>query len=71
MDFSDKIRRDQSKAAWTGYKTLTLSQQPACNFSTCCTELATTCTFNFVSYEQRNQVQTGRVNCQPCVSGQS
>ena len=66
MDASDKIRRDQAKAKWVNYKTVTLAAQPTCNYSTCGQSLQSTCVVRYATFEERNNVATGRKNCSAC-----
>jgi hypothetical protein len=65
MDASDKIRRDNSKAIWSNYKTTVLTPQGgSCPPASCNTSLNSACAkVNFTSYAQRNDVLIGRMNC--------
>ncbi len=66
MDFSDKIRRDQSKTIWTNYIATNLSKSATCNYSTCGAMLTSTCTVNYSDYAQRFDVNLGRQNTATC-----
>ena len=71
MDASDKIRRDQAKAIWVNYKTVTLAAQPTCNYSTCGAALQSTCVVKYTTYESRYQIAQGRRDCATCSTGAS
>lgn len=71
MDFSDTIRKAQSRAIWTNYITTNLATQPTCNYSTCGSTIAKTCVVNFKDYEQRYEVALGRQNSATCSASAS
>lgn len=67
MDFSDQIRRMQTKAIWGNYRATALATQANCNFSTCASTLNNAgCKTNYTTYEYKNQVLTGKANCLNC-----
>ena len=65
MDASDKLRRDMSKVIWVNYKATVLAPQGGtCPPASCNTTLVSACAkVNFTSYEQRDNVLRGRMNC--------
>ena len=66
MDARDRIQKIQTQTIWTYYKTASLATQPACNYSTCGQSLQSTCVVRYATFEERNNVATGRKNCSAC-----
>ena len=66
MDSSDVLRKIQAQAIFSYYRNTILSNQVACNYSTCSS--ITNCIVNYPSYEERQQVTTGAQVCNKCAS---
>jgi hypothetical protein len=65
MDYSDIIRRMQAQTNYTYLKINTLATQPTCNFSTC-TTISGCAPINYITYEQKNNIQMGKYYCNSC-----
>jgi hypothetical protein len=65
MDASDRIRKLQAQTIFTYYK-LNVLNPGTCNTSTC-SSLGANCVVNYPSYQEKNNVITGRAVCLACV----
>ena len=69
MDASDRLRRLQTRTIWVDYKAQKLVPQGGTCPPANCTALNTGCAIvNFTTYEQRQAVAEGRMNCSPCAT---
>jgi hypothetical protein len=67
MDPSDILRRMQTRTIWNDYRAQKLVPQGGSCPPTNCVALNTACTVvNYTSYEQRQAVAEGRMNCGTC-----
>jgi hypothetical protein len=65
MDASDIILRNKSKAQWVNYLA-TVQLKSGCVTGGCASTISTPCVVRYASYEQRDVIRNGRVNCEGC-----
>jgi hypothetical protein len=69
MDASDRLRRVQTRTIWIDYKAQKLTPQGGSCPPVTCVALNTGCSLvKYTSYEQRQVVAEGRMNCSPCAT---